>query len=118
MNKTVATILKPIIFSLKRYIDKLYFRIYNVSGRESMIRNMFPWHENINDYSYLSSYIANNDFSEITTIRKLLMSFYWNEVAELLSNGNVNEVAKYEGILKFVDLVSTYKEYSISITNS
>ena len=42
MNVGLANALKPLINSVKKYIDKIYFDIYNVSGRENMIRNMFP----------------------------------------------------------------------------
>ena len=118
MNVGLAKALKPVITPIKKYIDKLYFDIYNVSGRENMIRNMFPWHQHINDYSEMSDYIVSAEFWELTTFKKILMSYYWNEVAEHLSKGNINEVAKYEWILRFVDLVSTYKDYSLSINNS
>lgn len=42
MNVGLAKALKPLITPIKKYIDKIYFDIYNVSGRENMIRNMFP----------------------------------------------------------------------------
>ncbi len=43
------------------------------------------------------------------------MSYYWNQVAELVTQGNLSDLAKFEGILRFVEVVSTYKEYSLTI---
>lgn len=115
MNTTFARVIFPVVSYIKQKIDKLYFSTYNVRGRENMIRNMFPWHDKIDDYARLTSYIERAQTKEITTLKEILMSYYWNQVAELVTQGNLSDLAKFEGILRFVEVVSTYKEYSLTI---
>lgn len=118
MKNLFKDIFLLIILYIKKNLDKIYYSQYT-SKWETLIRNMFPWISNINEYKTLQDYIVTHPSEDVSTIIKILYSFYWGEVNLLVHSWREDDVKYLKWILDFAKLLDTYRvEYLNNNINS
>jgi len=94
-----------ILTFIKHFFDKQKDVTYNSLDRETLVRKMFPWIHRLDDKKTLDRLLKSLD----PDIRKVLNTYYWSEVNQLIELKKYWEIIKYEWILKFIsDLTYLY----------
>lgn len=105
---------KLILVWLKKTIDKMYYVEYS-KPKETLIREMFPWIDNVWEYKLLDTYIAShNNMNEIYTLIRVIHSFYRWEVNSLIANWKVDEINNYKWLLIFANSLKDFYDVYLS----
>lgn len=100
---------------LKQKVDKLYKKEYNVT-QETLVREMFPWIYNVWEYKFLNNYIASHcSINEITDLIKVIHSFYWWEINQLIASWKIESINDYRWLLIFANNLKDF--YDIYVQN-
>lgn len=102
-----------IISWLKKSIDRVYYNSYNLK-RETLVREMFPWINNVWEYKYIETYIRNNNLSNILDLVKVIHSYYRWEVNTLISIWKIDEIKNLKWLLDFSIALRDYKDRVMS----
>lgn len=110
-------LIKRIIPWIKKYVDKIYYSEYTLS-RETLIREMFPWINNIWEYKKINDFLLTHDISELNDIIWIIYSFYWGQVSILVHNNKESEVIHYKWLLELVFNLERFRDVYISENES
>lgn len=80
------------------FFDKKKDVSYNTQDEWALIRKTFPWLQRIDDKKVLSKMLRETS----PEIIKLLSTYYWSEVNELIAQKRYWDIIKYEWIQKLI----------------
>lgn len=105
MNK----FLLKVITILKKNLDKLYYSQYTLQ-RETLIREMFPWIQQIWEYKHIDIYIRNHNITEIDDLIKTIYSFYRWEVNRFILEWKIENINNLQWLLDFIYSIRSFQE--------
>lgn len=102
---------------VKGKVDKTYYAHYHAANRESLIRKAFPGITKEFGYDRLNEFLREFDVSGMKSVIKVLMSFYWAEIARCQAEGKFQEAERYVGISEFCAALEAYSEEAKLLNN-
>lgn len=99
--------MRYIITKLKKFIDKIYYNQY-YGGREILIREIFPWINNVWEFKELTKFLNSQDSTNITILIKVIWDFYWWEVSRLSLDWKFSEIERNQWLLDFAQSLKDY----------
>lgn len=115
----MQTLIFFLIRKAKKIVDNLYYNKYHLNKQEPLVRKMFPWITRVSEYDFVSTYLKDKQVSEISDLKKLILSFYWGEVALATSSKNFNRIEQLQVLVDFTDSISDFhSEVLISNNNN
>jgi len=105
--------MKTIIRLLKKIIDKQYYKYYT-EDKETLIRQMFPWIQQVWEYKKLSLFLQSNGPQQINDIIEIIWAYYRWEVERLNMEWKFSEVERYQWLVDFSQSLRDYQEYVLT----
>jgi len=115
MDKIIIFILRK----LKKIVDNCYYNKYHLNKQEPLVRKMFPWITYVTDYRFVGDYLKGKDARDVSDLKKLILSFYWWEIAIATASKNFTRVEHLQVLVDFADSISDFhSEVLISNNNN
>lgn len=80
----------------KQKVDKTYYAKYDKANRDRLIRTAFPGITKELGYEKLNGYLKTHSTDEMRRMIRMLMSFYWVEVARTQATQKYDEARNYQ----------------------